>query len=212
MISPSALLLDLDGTVADSLPAMRHAYDAFLGQFHIEPTDAEFNALNGPTLAEVVRRLRVSHALDMDESILIARYLHVVDQAYASVLPRHGTEELLRNAKSHLCEIAIVTSNTSRRAHTWLNTVGLSHYVDFVVSGDDVTRGKPDPEPYRTAAMRMQCSLAQIVAVEDSPQGAKSAVDAGLNTFVLTGEFMREIWPNGVIPISSLGSLAQKLW
>lgn len=81
-ISPRAILIDLDGTLADSLSVMRIAYRRFLEQFQVEPTDAEFDSLNGPPLPEVIRRLKVSHALKDDEQLLLAGYYDIIDQAY----------------------------------------------------------------------------------------------------------------------------------
>jgi HAD superfamily hydrolase (TIGR01509 family) len=211
-IKPLAILLDLDGTLADSLPAMRRAYGEFLRQLKIEPTDAEFDSLNGPTLEEIVHRLSVSHRLGAEEPQLLAIYLQIVAQSYADVSPNPGAEYLLEKARSNACTVGIVTSNSTRCAEDWLVAARLSHRVDFVVSGDDVAHGKPHPEPYVMAAARAQRAFAKIVAVEDSPQGAQSAVSAGLKTFVLTREFGRHSWPDGVTAVGSLATLADELW
>jgi beta-phosphoglucomutase len=211
-IEPSAILLDLDGTLADSLPTMRSAYGEFLRQFGIEPTEAEFDSLNGPTLEEIVRKLRVSHGLSAEAPQLEAIYLQILARTYAQVLPNPGAEYLLEKAKSNACTVGVVTSNSSRRAEDWLTAAGLSHRVDFVVSGEDVAHGKPHPEPYLIASKRSQRALEKIVAVEDSPQGALSAVSAGLRTFVLTPEFGRHSWPDGVTAVGSLAALADALW
>jgi len=85
--------------------------------------------------------------------------------------------------------------------------VNLSHMIDFIVSGDDVTRGKPDPEPYLIALKQTSRNSTEIVVIEDSPQGASSAVSAGLRTFVL-GFDTKTSWPQGVEPIRSLAQLA----
>jgi HAD superfamily hydrolase (TIGR01509 family) len=211
-IRPLAILLDLDGTLADSLPAMRRAYGEFLRQFEIEPTEAEFDSLNGPPLEEIVRKLRVSHRLAAEEPRLLAVYLQILARTYAEVSPNPGAEYLLEKAKSNACTVGIVTSNSTRRAESWLAAARLSHRVDFLVSGDDVAHGKPHPEAYLIAARRAKRASENIVAVEDSPQGALSAVSAGLRTFVLTHEFSRYSWPPAVTAVGSLATLADALW
>ena len=212
-IGPRAILLDLDGTLADSLSVMRLAYRGFLEQFDVEPTDAEFNSLNGPTLSEVVRRLKVTHTLEGDEGALLASYFDVIDRAYDAVLPFPGARNLLQKAREKRCMIGIVTSNSTKRTQAWLDTVGLSNMIDFIVSGDEVKYGKPQPEPYLLAIERTSCPSFDIVAVEDSPQGARSAIEAGLRTFVLTDDVGGEhLWPQGVVPIRSLDWLAERLW
>jgi beta-phosphoglucomutase-like phosphatase (HAD superfamily) len=53
------------------------------------------------------------------------------------------------------------------------------------VSGDDVRHGKPDPEGYVLASQRAGCPPSRILAIEDSQQGARAALAAGLKTFLL---------------------------
>lgn len=213
LASPRALLLDLDGTLADSLSTMRQAYRKFLEQFHAKPTDAEFDLLNGPPLCEVVRHLKTAHELEGDTAELLACYFEVIDDVYSGVVPSPGASELLQKASVNQCTVGIVTSNTSGRTRAWLESAGLSHLIDFIVSGEEVKIGKPDPEPYLLGARKASCALSAIVAVEDSPQGAQSAIGAGIRTFVLTGEFGGKFsWPPNSVPIRSLSTLAELLW
>jgi len=211
---PRAILLDLDGTLADSLPALRLAYRNFLEQFHVAATDAEFESINGPPLIEVVRKLKVTHRLKDHEDALVANYFAAVDRAYTDVTPCLGASDLLQKAKANQCAIGLVTSNSTRRARTWLDAVAFSHWIDFIVSADEVQHGKPDPEPYLLAATRACCPSSTIVAVEDSLQGAQSAIAAGLKTYVLTGGLnqKRDEWPRGAQPIESLKFLSEQLW
>lgn len=210
---PRAILLDLDGTLADSLPIMRHAYRKFLGRFRVATTDAEFDSINGPPLPEVVRRLKITHRLKDTEESLVAKYFEIIERAYAGVAPSPGARDLLHKAKVNRCTVGIVTSNSAKRTHAWLEAAGLSHLIEFVVSGDDVQRGKPHPEPYLLASQRASCPTATIIAVEDSPQGARSAVEAGLRTYVLTNELGSTlVWPQGVESIPSLNRLVEQLW
>jgi HAD superfamily hydrolase (TIGR01509 family) len=212
-IRPLAVLLDLDGTLADSLAVMRLAYREFLRQFDVDPHDDEFRSLNGPPLSEVVRRLKVTHGLQPDESVLRATYFEIIDRAYAGVVPFAGASDLLQKAKANGALIAIVTSTSTKRARNWLERVGLVHLVDFIISGEDVRRGKPDPEPYLLAAKRASCASSLIVAVEDSPQGAQSALAAGLKTFVVTHGLDHEHqWPDSAVLVRSLDALADLLW
>ncbi len=206
------MLLDLDGTLADSLAVMRLAYQAFLGAFGATATAAEFDSLNGPPLAEVVRRLALTHGLPGGDAALLARYEAVIDDIYRGVAPHAGAGELLRKARENNCTVGIVTSNSARRTQAWLAAAGLSPQVAFIVSGDQVQRGKPDPEPYVLAVQRAACDQAAVVAVEDSPQGARSAVAAGLRTFVVEHGGEHHAWPGGVAPVASLAMLAQLLW
>lgn len=210
--NPAAILIDLDGTLADSLSVMREAYQLFLGDFQVCGTDDEFSSLNGPPLIEVVRRLKVTHGLPHDEATLATKYFGIIDELYSSVSPAHGAKELLSAAQARNCRVAIVTSNSYERTSSWLARVGLTGFVDFVVSGEQVKFGKPDPEPYLLASRRVDCSVDRMIAIEDSIQGAKSAIGAGLYTYLLTQDCKESIALEGAVPAQSLEKIAIDVW
>jgi HAD superfamily hydrolase (TIGR01509 family) len=142
---------------------------------------------------------------------LLIKYCDEIDLAYDQVQPSPGAIDLLNTSRDHHCTIGIVTSNTRKRTQTWLKTVNISHLIDFIVSEEDVTRGKPDPEPYLIAVKKISRKPAEIVAIEDAPQGARSAVGAGLRTFVL-GFDENPLWPREVEPIISMIQLANQIF
>ena len=209
--NPRALLLDLDGTLANSIPAMQLVYRHFLEQYGAKPSAAEFARLNGPPLPEIVRVLKQVHRLPESEETLLAYYCDLVDETYAEVTPNQGAHKLLDGAKKAGCIVGIVTSNSLCRTRSWLHRVDFITLVDFVIAGEDVARGKPDPEPYLFAAARAGCTAGTAVAVEDSLAGALSARAAGLRTFMLHPETTSDL-PEGVERVPSLSDLAERLW
>lgn len=211
-INPAAILIDLDGTLADSLSVMREAYQLFLDDFQVRGTDDEFASLNGPPLIEVVRRLKVAHGLPHDEETLAKRYFGIIDQLYSGVSPAHGARQLLSTAQARNCRVAVVTSNSSERTSSWLARVGLTEYVDFIVSGEQVKYGKPDPEPYLLASRKVGCPVDRVIAIEDSAQGATSAIGAGLYTYLLTPACKAPFAHEGAVPVLSLEHIADDLW
>lgn len=211
-INLKAILFDLDGTLADSLDVMRISYQIFLKEFDCQPTNEEFDLINGPPLCEVVRLLKLEHALKDDEEVLLSKYYNIIDHFYAKVQPSLGAKNLIKKAKKYHFTIGVVTSNTKTRTQTWLNTVDLSSMVDFVVSGEDVTHGKPHPEPYIIASKKIKCGSPEILVIEDSFQGAISATEAGLKTFVLNVKDNNHYWPESVELISSLVQASEKIF
>lgn len=181
----AGLYLDLDGTLADSLAVMRTVYARFLGHFAKTGSDAEFARLSGPPLARVVAELSAAHQIAVSSEYLTDLYRDLVAEGYGEVEPKAGACELLQAAEAAGLKIGIVTSNTAALARSWLRHVGLDGSIDCVVGGDEVSRGKPDPEPYLLALARTGCAAARSVAVEDTPTGARAAEAAGLRTFML---------------------------
>jgi len=181
----AGLFLDLDGTLADSLPALRHAYHGWLAGFGRQGSDEEFEACNGLPLPEVVRVLRAAHGLEGEPTSLGRAFLREVARAHAASPPHPGARELLETARTRAVPVAVVTSAPAEAARRWLAARDLSALVDHVVGGGDVARGKPAPDPYRRALDLCGCAPPASLAVEDSRTGVLSAVAAGLPTLVV---------------------------
>lgn len=211
MSQSRGLFLDLDGTLADSLGVMRAVYGRFLEGFSRPASDGEFASLNGPPLAEVVRRLAATHGLERPLDDLLAAYRRLIVEAYDSVAPMPGAMEVLEAARRHAWTVGVVTSNGRETVRGWLARAGLAPLVEIAVTGEDVVHGKPAPDPYRVALQRGRCEAGASIAVEDSPQGARAAVAAGLRTFGLGASTGAAGWPDGVLGIARLTQLLPHL-
>ncbi len=200
-----ALLLDLDCTLADSLEVMQGAYHNFLARHGKAGSEVEFQALNGPPLAEVVDCLRRSHELSPETPELLRQYENEIDRAYGQASPMPGARDLLSQVKALGFATAVVTSNSRARAGAWLAAAGLAPLIDGMVCGDEIEMGKPDAAPYIQALELLGLPAGRAWAVEDSPLGARAAVSAGLETFVRCDDGKRDRdWPRGVRFVSRL--------
>ncbi|EAQ36832.1 HAD-superfamily hydrolase subfamily IA, variant 3 [Nitrobacter sp. Nb-311A] len=207
----SGLFLDLDGTLADSLTALKNVYQSFLASFGASGDDVEFQQLNGPPLGEIIDRLKLAHKLPGTPADLLQKYAAMVSQAQQSVLPAAGAHELLAHVRACGLKIAVVTSSPKLFAQRWLAFGGLADKIDDVVGGDEVSAGKPAAEPYIRALTRLNCSPALSHAVEDSRIGAMSAVAAGLKTWALASPNNRAGWPAQVVFIERLTDLLGRI-
>ncbi|MEO6159168.1 MAG: HAD-IA family hydrolase, partial [Ilumatobacteraceae bacterium] len=113
---------------------------------------------------------------------------HLLDGVIARVrqaVPwRPGARELLRDLRRHEVPCALVTMSWRRFADTVVAALPPGSF-DVVITGDEVTNGKPHPEPYITAADRLGVAAKNCVALEDSPTGVRSAVAAGCAVFAI---------------------------
>jgi HAD superfamily hydrolase (TIGR01509 family) len=206
------LLLDLDGTLADSLGVMWTAYAAFLADHGHTPTQAEFDRLNGPPLAEVVAILCRDHAIPGDPAALLERYGAALDTAFAAVRPMPGARDLLVAARAAGWATAVVTSNARPRVASWLEAE-LPGLVDVLVTAQDCSRGKPFPDPYLKALELTGAAAAASLAVEDSPHGAQAALAAGVAVCGLLppGGHEARLWPAGVRRVAALAEIVPLL-
>jgi HAD superfamily hydrolase (TIGR01509 family) len=209
---PHVLFLDLDGTLADSLPAMRAAYRAFLGELGRTGSEAEFDSLNGPALPEIVRTLRERHGLEASVDRLETRYRALITERYTGdARPAPGAQAVLSCASRHGIRVLVVTSAERLVAERFLQAHGLADSIEAVVTAEGLARSKPDPAIYRRALTLANVSAAESWAVEDSPGGWHAATGAGVRTFVLVAPGARLAIPNGAATIASLEELVPLL-
>jgi HAD superfamily hydrolase (TIGR01509 family) len=211
MTMPKGLLIDLDGTLADSITPLKAVYFAFLNNFGATGSVDEFQRLNGPPLVKIIAELKAVYDLPGDPSALLNLYSSMIWRAYLTAPPAGGASEVLREARAHGWSVAVVTSSPRQVALGWLARNGLFGEVDAVVGGDEVPNGKPAPDPYVLGLSRVSCTTAFSLAVEDSRIGAMSAVSAGLSTCVVTDPNDRTGWPAEVRFISHLSDLLEIL-
>ncbi len=92
---------------------------------------------------------------------------------------KKGLDELLTFLKENKIKIAVATATDRERADSYLKQAGVHSYFDGFVCGDMVHRGKPDPEIYQSASKVLGLLPSECLALEDSPNGIRSAYAAG---------------------------------
>jgi HAD superfamily hydrolase (TIGR01509 family) len=96
-----------------------------------------------------------------------------------------GFRELLVFLRSRRIPIAVATSTDASDAQLSLRAAGIEEQFDAFVTGDQVSKGKPDPEIYLTAAKRLGIAPEACVALEDSSAGVLAASRAGMTTLLI---------------------------
>ncbi len=98
------------------------------------------------------------------------------------------TVELLR-ISSETCLVGIVTGSPRQAVLHVLHSLGMETLINLIVSSDDVKKGKPDPESYLLAAEKLGVSPEECLVLEDSVNGVKSALAAGMNVIAIATPF-----------------------
>jgi HAD superfamily hydrolase (TIGR01509 family) len=176
---PAAVLWDLDGTLVDTEPywiACEHELVALHGGVW---TDDDARSVIGFDLIDAAVELRDRGGVDMDPHEIVEWMLDgVVARVRARVPWRPGARRLLSELNALGVPCALVTMSWRRLVDAVLEELAPIEF-QAIVAGDDVSRGKPHPEPYRTAAARLGVDPMDCVAIEDSPPGIASATAAG---------------------------------
>jgi beta-phosphoglucomutase len=174
------VIFDMDGVVVDSHAAHIRTWKAFLLSLGKSVTDADLNFVRQGRKKQEILRFFLGELPD-DQ---IQAHCHVKDVLFRNevqgikTLP--GVRELLEDLKRAGVPIALASCGGSARVHHLLSRLRLREYFTAVVTGDEVTFGKPDPEIFHKAVRQMHVHPAESIVFEDSVSGIQGAKAAGM--------------------------------
>lgn len=176
-----AVLFDMDGTLVDSTPAVTRSWLRWADEEGVDP--ALLVGRHGVTAAGIIAAVLP----ERDEAARAAALrrieaIEVGDTEGVVVMP--GAVDALAALAGGAPRSAIVTSSTRPLALVRIAAAGLPA-PDVVVTASDVTRGKPDPQPFLLAAQHLGVDPARCLVVEDAPAGLEAGRAAGCATLAL---------------------------
>ncbi|MEU6126899.1 HAD family hydrolase [Streptomyces sp. NPDC047123] len=178
-IHADALLFDNDGTLISSMESVYRCWTRWAQEYGITAEEFARVELHGRPAAEIAADLLPPETVP--GAVARIQELEVSDVA-GGVVALPGTLELLSSLPQD--RWAVVTSATRVLAEARLAEVGIR--PGLVIAADDITRGKPDPEPFLLAADKLGADPARCVVFEDAPAGLQSGRAAGMTTVALT--------------------------
>lgn len=98
---------------------------------------------------------------------------------------KKGLFRLLDYLRDNSYRIAVATATDRERTLMYLGKINAAHYFDKIICGDMVKNGKPEPDIYITAASELGLAPCECAALEDSPNGIKSAYSAGCKAVMI---------------------------
>lgn len=179
----AALLWDLDGVIVDSGEYHFAAYVAVLGERGVQLDKKRYYAtLFGRRNWDILRD--VLGDLPDDEIRTVARQkeekFRDLARGHIEALP--GAEALLRRAHEAGLKQSIVSSTPRENIEMIVDSLGVRDDLDAIVGEEDSERGKPDPQPFITAADRLGVPYERCVVLEDAPEGVAAGKSAGMRT------------------------------
>ena len=191
-----AIIFDMDGVLVDSEPLFLDAINRLLAQDGVAPISEKENeeTLIGTTVDETWRQLKLSRPLPLPTATYITRYDAIVRRMMMEELaPQPGVRELLATCSRRGLPKAVASSSRHDWVDLKLAAIGLTGAFDAVLGGDDVSRGKPEPDIYLKAAAALGRPPEQCIAIEDSPVGIAAAVASGAYTIAVRTAYTRNL-------------------
>lgn len=193
------VLFDLDGVLVDSTPCASRIWKAWAREQGLDPEYMVQVAHGRPTV-ETVRL--VAPNLDAAAETAKIEDREVNDVEGLKVLP--GAKELLTSLPGE--SFTIVTSGSRRLATARLRAAGLP-VPERMITADDITNGKPDPEPYLKGAKLLGFPPAECLVFEDAPPGIVAAKAAAMTVIALPNTYAVERLSEADLIVDSLQAI-----
>ncbi len=182
----AGVLLDMDGTLIDSIPAVVRSWLRWCEEYDIDPV--RLTGFHGVSASNVIAELLPEQR--RVEAFARIREIEVNDVEGITLLP--GAVDLLAALADGGVPTAIVTSCTTDLADARIAATGLARPA-ALVTASDTERGKPWPDPWLEGARRLGVDPAQCLVVEDAVAGLRAARAAGCGaTVAVLGTTARE--------------------
>ena len=177
-----AAVFDLDGLLLDTEKVCMQAFRDACDALSLPMLEDVYLGIIGCNAQGIERIIQKGYGADLDYPQLrkewMSRYHPVIEER--AIPKKEGVIELFEWLQTQKIPIAVATSSHQKEAAIKLKLSGLDTYVSSLSTGCEVKHGKPDPEIYLLAAQRLNTAPAQCLAFEDSSNGVRAAVAAGM--------------------------------
>lgn len=181
-MSIEAVVFDMDGVLIDAKEWHYDALNRALGLFGASLTMEEHLArFDGRPTREKLRVLIDEGRLPRGLANLVAelKQIYTIDAIHARCRPEFRTQLLVSRLKHRGLAVGVASNSIRPTVELMMARSGLLPMMDIVLSNEDVSRPKPDPDIYRAAARKLGISPERVLVVEDHPVGVEAAKAAG---------------------------------
>lgn len=181
------ILFDMDGTLLDTEKYYQKAWLRAIREFGYELSEADSLLLRSLGRPYCITQFQQWFGKDVDYWGILKRRRELIEDVFAreGVPLKPKVSETLRILKERGKHLAVVTASGLERTEKNLKEVGICHLFDEIVCGPMVELGKPAPDIYLYACEKMHISPEKTIAVEDSPNGVRSAAAAGCRVIMI---------------------------
>jgi len=207
----AAVIWDMDGVLADTAPHHLRAWQETFAKRGIKFTEADFkrgfgirnDAIIKNTLGEQTTKAEIEAIAKEKE----ATFRRIIGK---DVKPLPGALELLKALDERGIRMAIASSTTIENIHLIIGSLGIADYFKAVITGHDVTEGKPSPQVFLLAAQKLGAEPKNCIVVEDAVAGVKAAKSAGMYCVAVSNTHPKEKLNEADLIVASLEMVTVK--
>jgi HAD superfamily hydrolase (TIGR01509 family) len=178
----SCVLFDLDGVLVDATEWHYEALNRALGLFGYDISRYEhLSSYNGLPTREKLQMLTVEKGLPVSIHDMVGRLkqIYTRDEILAKCRSTFEKEYMLHRLRREGFRLACCSNSIRETLELMIRQSGIEECFEFLMSNEDVSKPKPDPEIYVRAIERMEVSPHEVLIVEDAPHGAEAARRSG---------------------------------
>ena len=205
-----AVMIDLDGTLADTIPDLAEAANMMLRELDRPGLERELiRTFVGKGIPKLVERALAGNLEGSVPAGLLARALPIYERCYAEVNGKHtviypGVSEGLRRLRAMQLPLACVTNKAERFTLALLDHLQLARCFEQVIAGDTLPQKKPDPQPLLHACRGFGIAPGDMLMIGDSAIDVEAARAAGCPVFCVTygyneGRDVRELDVDAIV-------------
>lgn len=177
-----AIIFDMDGVIIDSEPFHFESDQLTMKSFGIDVSHEELNKYVGVANPIMWAELKEKYNLASSVDQLLEKQDYYINflMGNRQLEPVDGIPELLAEAKKAGMKIGLASSSGRSFIEMILAKLGIIHYFEVIVSGEEVKNSKPAPDIFLKAAEKLKVSPKDCLVIEDSQHGVKAAIVAGM--------------------------------
>ncbi len=191
-----AIIFDLDGTLVDSLPYHHESWRIFFKKNNIEEND--FNEIyknykGGGTLELMTSVFGDIYTKDELEKMSDDKEVIFRDIYRSKIFPINGLRKFLDSLKKNNILLSIGSNAIRKNVLMTIKELGITNYFSSIICGDEVSKGKPDPEMYIKTLSNLKVNKNECIIFEDSIEGVTAAKNANIKAIGVTSSQSSEI-------------------
>jgi beta-phosphoglucomutase len=194
MTTRKGIIFDMDGVLVDAMPFHAEAMSRAIKEITNHEIDKKNIFLlegmpSSDLVKEIFKRENINKKIDLDDDLAkqIGSRKEQVFKSIQNAKGIDGAKELLEDLTSKCgesCIKAVVSGAAREEVEAILDKNIETKYFDFIITGDDIGKGKPNPAPFLIALNKMKLPASQVIVVENSPLGVEAANKAGLECII----------------------------
>lgn len=203
-----AVLFDLAGVIADTLHyhylAWKFIFEKHGGSVSKQTILLHEGRKSREVLPILMKQTGVEIPEDRQDQFIEEKRAYYRKIVRISHYP--GSFEVVDTLKRRGFKVALVTASAFKNMAYALSPEQQACF-DFILTGDEITRAKPDPEPYLTAASRLGLKPAECIVVENAPLGIEAAKAAGMQCIAIESTLERDLLASADSIVRNIGDL-----